>query len=562
MWNVLSNPNSPSALLLKKDTRERDELIAGAHIKVQFEKTGMDLEEGVKPLLKSETAGTPGTLGFIGETTDTHKLVAVTCHHVVVTIGSAFTTKSEKGREVSGVELTGNYEVRERDGEFVLQVQSSNGGPFVDAPTKRSWRQSNGTRSDDFIVGHPTPGDCCELGRDSFGRVYRSTYTPQVDAAAILLDDSKTDCWIWPLVFPGSDDVTDWRGEMVGKDGSTVVGSAIELNGSVSDIALDELQESYTDPSGQLGHRLRYIVRKYGYKTGYTFGLVRCIEYTQNQRYPFPISVPELFPEEQIPGMGTSDAPARESRKAIAIDQPVPDDCLYIIPCNETGSDVAALFAASGDSGSCVVNAAGYVVGLVINGVQFDDGRPLDGANGVLKFDNITDGWGATATKISHTLEALRVQIKPFIGSQRVRTVPVGNEDFTKALLRSGLSKSAIEIIQGPLSSAARRLLPEVRRLVNGNRRVMVAWHRHNGPRLARHLIRAFQDPHFRVPRDLNGRQSTELMASFFSSLRLECDETSCQALDQLEPWLLRTPGATLAELAAMLEEVPWQSSH
>lgn len=177
-----TDPNLPSVRLLVNDTKERHELMSGVHIEAHFKRTKVVKLPigGCKPAAGNRKA--PGTLGFIGQT-NTGKLVAVTCHHVAITTGAVFTTGRTNNGEVSGAEITGDYVVSERGGDFVLQVKPEGTATLIDAPTRRTWRQQNGMRSDNFMIGHPTPGDCCELDtrRRSIGvELFRGTWSEQI----------------------------------------------------------------------------------------------------------------------------------------------------------------------------------------------------------------------------------------------------------------------------------------------------------------------------------------------------------------------------------------------
>lgn len=545
------DPTSPTARLLVKDARERDQLMSGAHIGVYFDKTGFDLDQDGNAIPKNDPGHTPGTLGCIAQMLDTNKLVALTCHHVVVSGDHIFATETDSsGEETGGQVITGKFRVIERDGDAVLQVEREGTTGYVDAPTRRSWREDNGQRSDEFIVGHPTPGNCCGLERDNFGRVHVSAYTRQVDAAAVLLEESSTEQCFLPMILGGTD-LTDWRAEMIGPGGSDAIGTALPINGAIpADLTLSDLQTRTQNPDGSVTWRLSYVVHKYGFKTGFTSGLVRCIEYTHNTVNARVVKVPALLSGEEYP----DDDP----RETIDVTFPVPDDFIYVIPFEPATSELGELFAASGDSGSAAINTNGQVVGLVTSGVAWDQ-RPLDPNFPGINFDNILGGWGGSLQKISNVTQALGVRIPAFDANLRIRTVPDGNADFASASRAPRAVPALVGALPAPFVARARRLFPEVRRLVNRNRRVTVAWHRSGGPSLAWGLVRALDDAGHRIPAEVHGKPSVELLRGFLDVLRAECRPDSIDTIEELEPWLLQMPGSTILEVAAKLENVHWR---
>lgn len=527
------NPNAPSVRLIINDTSERSRLMAGAHISISFNRLKSEKRSPFGGLCKPQdgmlSAG--GTLGCIARTNDTNQIVGLTCHHVVVPPGSVIaTTKDRQGNELAGTDVLGDFRVVKKGDDFVLQMRPTGTTSFTDAPTQRVWKLKNGRRSDSFIVGQPSPGDCCELERDEFGRLLRSTYTPQVDAAAVVLKESQTENCLLPLFI--STDLTDYRAEMIGRGGSDSAADAIHITGAIpSDLTLEQLQETFTKPDKSTGHRLSYLVRKYGATTGFTSGLVRCIELTRNPNRP----------EE-------SGAPPAKSGPCLTVTASTPDDHIWVIPYNEQTKTVAEVFSVGGDSGAAVLNASGQVVGILARGIGwYQENQAL--------FDTIGPGWGGSLCKISAITSALNLSVIPFNAGNVTRTVPNGNETFPTASGAVAMVPPEYQKAwRSPWVAAARRLLPTVRRLVNHNRRVTVAWHRNKGPSLAWGLIHAFDGHNQPVPAEVDGVSSVELFTRFLDVLVTECDGPTREEIDALRPLLLKLPGATAPQIVHTLE--------
>jgi hypothetical protein len=173
-------------------------------------------------------------------------------------------------------------------------------------------------------------------------------------------------------------------------------------------------------------------------------------------------------------------------------------------------------FALPGDSGSAVVDATGRIVGIIVTG-------------GVYQLEAYKNG--RLGTGIVPTGTGIACHIGPYLQELNIRIDPSTTTSAGTAVMMPGEEifhqPDSVQQIHARLSSVERELdgMPEGRRLielvrthaeevsnlVHHNRKVMVAWHRSQGPAFSNLYLKALMDPDSDLPREING---TTLLAA------------------------------------------------
>ena len=196
-------------------------------------------------------------------------------------------------------------------------------------------------------------------------------------------------------------------------------------------------------------------------------------------------------------------------------------------------------FALPGDSGSAIVHATANtrdVVGLLFGGPR----------------DETTVG-NTVATPIQAILGAFGLAIKTATAAGQVQVVP-GTAAARQASAHSESGEVApgfeptwgrireveAEISQTPSGqayvSAVRRHLPEIRRLVNQNRRVGAVWQRNGGPLLVRAVLRAVTDSDCHLPTEICGMPIDSCVDNIASAFRMHAAMASWRISTASEP--------------------------
>lgn len=163
-------------------------------------------------------------------------------------------------------------------------------------------------------------------------------------------------------------------------------------------------------------------------------------------------------------------------------------------------------FADHGDSGAALVDAGGRLIGLIYGG---DD---TVGTGHACYIEPILAALKATAITKTHPVSdnpaasGATLPSPAFIG---------GRPNMTPQLRARVLATSAGR----ELWAAVERHRLEVQRLVNRNRRVAVAWHRHRGPQFLNRMIANARDPAQHLPRDIDGVARATLLRAMAASL-------------------------------------------
>lgn len=269
------------------------------------------------------------------------------------------------------------------------------------------------------------------------------------------------------------------------------------------------------DTSGNLQHV--YAVHKRGAKTRDTKGWVDTIDFTAAVTY-----------QEQ-----PSDEPVVLTFKSV----------IKIVP--QAGFDA---FSAHGDSGSVVLNDQSQVIGLF-----FSDGGQTP----------------QTAASLAASIAAVQTQLKvkvadsaTYPGEQIVPDPPAGAHAVPAAPQPAGqLARRFVQAEEdlratatgARLAGTVRRHLPEIRSLVNTNRRVLVVWRRMEGPAWLDQGLRCLADRDRPFPAEQAGRSLADCVAAFADILKAHGSARLAADAAWLSRLLPGFAGRSQAEILALL---------
>jgi hypothetical protein len=451
-----------------------------------------------------------GTLGCLVKTRDTNKIAALTCHHVLIDTdrtGELIADHGEKnfllvpGFGQAGQNrrvATGDFQlIVNAKGRSILQHKPEGASAFKDVFSNTAADdEPRGSRSDNYRVGHPTAGNSC-CCKDVIGRFYKSAYTRQIDAGIVLLREPATEFFLAPLfLFPAAD-VSDYRSELLGASGDE--NSPTSVTGT-ADISLADLQKQGTDGKW----RLDGVVTKYGVRSKFTTGVIRAIEYTET---------------EDVDGSGN----------------PAPDLLFYIFPYDPATKQVVGdSMCRQGDSGSVAVRN-NKIVGVLGRGA----------------IDSVT-GTGLRTHGVPIKTVSDRLNIDVLVSDGVTHTVPAGNFAGQPGLAPQLQQRAAT------VATTMRRIVPEIRVLISDDRQSMVAWHRGQGPTLARNLFWATSDPTWRIPERFKDAPAVDCIDGIVEVLAKRGTNALKRDLEQLRPLLRQLPGLTMTEFVDVLGAHPW----
>ncbi|MFY0539275.1 hypothetical protein [Nannocystis pusilla] len=175
--------------------------------------------------------------------------------------------------------------------------------------------------------------------------------------------------------------------------------------------------------------------------------------------------------------------------RVIDVMAPHPDKNVIIIESISKVDGQTVNFAAGGDSGAALLDANYKLVGLVYKIHKTTQRAYACHIEPVLHYLNVTPVTDANPVPGSDTLEdAPSVIDDPGAGHA--------------ALLLAAFMGSAGGRLIGDILLTHRS---EILDLVNTNRRVTVAWHRHKGPGFVNHLVKNVRDPDHAIPQEIDG---------------------------------------------------------
>jgi len=316
---------------------------------------------------------------------------------------------------------------------------------------------------------------CAPCCNHIIGRVVKTVYSPDVDGALVAL-------------APG----TKWSADVIGL-------------GPIADVR-DVSPDTLTD--AQFAALKGLSVHKRGMKTGLTDGVL----YLNNVSGPFP-------------------SPPRKPNRML-------HNQIMVKPSAPGG--VTQRFSVRGDSGSVVLDDQRRVLGLLFSGSDAE--KPSDNGYGFAIFCPIGRVMSELGVQVVSATVANQVVRAP---AYNYRDVPVAHEMHAAdgAAVRveaaDAVRHAHAELLETPMGQLYAGLVekhgPEVRDLLENNRRVAVTWHRNGGPALVHQVLCAIQFHQARVPHQLNGRPFQEAVHRIFDVLRRFGSERLVRDLDRHE---------------------------
>jgi hypothetical protein len=270
-------------------------------------------------------------------------------------------------------------------------------------------------------------------------------------------------------------------------------------------------------------------VKKFGAATKFTEGVVVDVAFTHERALRtirirptvgFPLKIRWKVPEEDVAEHLTN-FPARSAGGTATQ-----------VSADEIDFSVNT-FTSPGDSGAVVVDSSGGVVGMIVGGSVYQ----LEAfQGGKLGLGIVPTGFGI-ACHIGPVLQEMGVRIDPSTEPTAGESMIVPGDEITVApasvqQINARIDSLEEQLAQTPsgrrLTELVRKHAEEVMGLVHERRKVLVAWHRSQGPAFANLFVRAITDPDGDLPREVNGttlqaareRMCEVLMAEGSSALR------------------------------------------
>ncbi len=253
------------------------------------------------------------------------------------------------------------------------------------------------------------------------------------------------------------------------------------------------------------------------------------------------------------------------------------DNLIIIRPNLPADAGTAIVFfAIGGDSGAALVNSDREVVGLVWarddlgNGYAYHIDHVLKRLNDIDGFDlevAVSDDPDAVHIVPGGTFTEVPEEI-----AERLAADPAERRAFTGTGTRAPLAAPwfsdvvpAPRTVAGVLddlaaSDAGRQLIGlweahrrEARGLVEGDRRVMLAWHRGDGAALMQLMLRLPGDPRRHLPETLNGRPLMQCVDGVAAALSRAASPGLRDALERVRAVLPDLAGLTYSQIVAAL---------
>lgn len=245
---------------------------------------------------------------------------------------------------------------------------------------------------------------------------------------------------------------------------------------------------------------------------------------------------------QSVTGTGTSSdssgklPPRPFSRALVVSPNPDPDD-----------TAVSTWFAQEGDSGSAIVNDANQVVGLIFMRSDAGFGVGVSIADIITKF----------ATTNSLTIEvatATRMGDRRFVAA----AAPMHDDQATRFELSPNIARLRADFDRTEegrhLVTVWLRHSHELNRLVNTHPRVAALWRRFDGPALFRHVVRAAEDPAWRVPTEITGQPAAVALHRFLAEAERHASLELRRELAAHTTLLATLPGRSYAEIVSSLK--------
>src|SRR6266542_1562501 len=206
------------------------------------------------------------------------------------------------------------------------------------------------------------------------------------------------------------------------------------------------------------------------------------------------------------------------------------------------------VFTTPGDSGAAVVDSSGGIVGIIVSGSVYELEAFQGGKLGV----GIVPTGVGIACDIEPILREMRVRIDPSTTPSSALSLLVPGDEVSRWPDGVQQINSQLEVLEKQLDKTpmgrqliaiARRHSEEVADLVHHRRRVLVAWHRGQGPAFANLFLRAIANPDDDLATEVNGvtlqasreRIYQALMAEGSASLRETLKENKDLLYDLLD---------------------------
>jgi hypothetical protein len=296
-------------------------------------------------------------------------------------------------------------------------------------------------------------------------------------------------------------------------------------------------------PASGLGVSAGDPVQKVGSTTGYTKGTILQFNTTAVYQSGGSGTVPNILWPYPIVGDDITEN-AAGARGNI-------NQFLVLPDADASNPSLKTQFAASGDSGSVVVNSDKQVIGLIDRTIRILNQNGADFLNQFLTTPlpphagtlgvvcpigkvlsslgiEIVNNMQGTVTSSGAMLE---VPDEVLQERERVLTLERTLQSLEREIRQQALGRTVLDKIQ--------EHRPEAARLVERNRAVKVAWHRCQGPAYAAHCLHSFQDKQYRIPSQVNGVTPWELVQRMAGVLKTYGSERLQNDIRDYE-WLAR----------------------
>jgi len=244
---------------------------------------------------------------------------------------------------------------------------------------------------------------------------------------------------------------------------------------------------------------------------------------------------------------------------------------------NPAAGTQTVFFAVEGDSGAALVNGANEVIGLVWARDDAGNGYAYHIDHVLKRFKDVEGLTLEVASTVDpdqeHTVPGGSfVEVPPEIAAQlagdpaerRAFTgtgaqAPVGSPWFADSV---PAAETAASVLDGLRAGGAGRLLlelwerhgDEARRLLDRDRRAMLAWHRGGGAALLQLVLRLPADPTRALPATLNGRPLMQCVDGLIAALSRAGSRALGEALARAREVAPDLAGLTYPEIVAGLK--------